>query len=102
MLMSCLFLLFHLCYQRRVLPSQFTDGIVVALYKQKGDKHLPDSYRPINVTSVIIRLFERLMLPTLQRYMSTHNIPSFNQFGFTKARSTYDAIICLLYFIGDK
>jgi len=100
MLMSCLFLLFHLCYQHGMLPSQFTDGIVVALFKNKGDKHDPTNYRPISVTSVIIRLFEKLMLPTLQRYMSSHGIPSFIQFGFTKGRSTYDAIIRLLSFIG--
>jgi len=100
MLMSCLFLLFHLCYQHGVLPLQFTDGIVIALFKNKGDKHEPNNYRPINVTSVIIRLFERLMLPTLQRYMSLHGMPSLIQFGFTKGRSTYDAIIRLVSFIG--
>ena len=87
MLMSCLFLLFHLCYQHGVLPSQFTDNIVVASYKNNGDKHLPDSYRPINVTYVVVRLFERLMLPTLQHYMSAYNIPSFNQFGFTRSNN---------------
>ena len=100
MLMSCLFLLFHLCYQHGVLPSQFTDGIVIALFKNKGNKHDTNNYRPINVTSVVIRLFERLMLPTLQRYMSSHGIPSVVQFGFTKTRSTYDAILRLLSFIG--
>jgi Reverse transcriptase (RNA-dependent DNA polymerase)/Endonuclease-reverse transcriptase len=100
MLMSCLFLLFHLCYQHGVLPSQFTEGVVIALYKNKGDRHQPDNYRPINVSSIVIRLFERLMLPTLQQYMTSCGIPSFNQYGFTKARSTYDAIVRLLSFIG--
>ena len=101
MLISCLFLLFHLCYQHGVLPQQWTDGIVVALYKHSGDKHDVNNYRPINLTSVCIRLFERLMLPTLHRYMSLHNIPCVMQFGFTKLRSTYDAIFSLLKFIGQ-
>ena len=101
MLMSCLFLMFHLCYQHGVLPSQLTDGLMVALYKNRGDKHQPNNYRPINVTSVVIRLFEKLMLPTLQRYMSCRGIPSCVQFGFTKGRSTYDAILRLMSFVGQ-
>jgi hypothetical protein len=100
MLMSCLFLIFHLCYQHGVLPSQWKQGIVVALYKHTGDKHDVTNYRPINVTSVVIRLFDRLMLPTLIRYMSAQSVPSSFQFGFTKGRSTYDAICRLLSFIG--
>ena len=40
------------------------------------------------------------MLPTLQHYMSLHGMPSIIQFGFTKGRSTYDAILRLLSFIG--
>ena len=100
MLMSCLFLIFHLCYQHGVLPSQWKQGIVVALYKHTGDKHDVTNYRPINVTSVVMRLFDRLMLPTLIRYMSAQSVPSSFQFGFTKGRSTYDAIFRLLSFIG--
>jgi hypothetical protein len=100
MLMSCLFLMFHLCYQHGVLPSQWKQGVVVALYKHSGDKHDVSNYRPINVTSVVMRLFDRLMLPTLIRYMSIQSIPASFQFGFTKGRSTYDAIFRLLSFIG--
>lgn len=98
--MACLFLIFHLCYQHGVLPSQWKEGIVVALYKHNGDKHDVNNYRPINVTSVVMRLFDRLMLPTLVQYMSSHSIPYAFQFGFTKLRSTYDAILRLLSFIG--
>ena len=104
-LMSCLFLLFHICYQHGILPLQWTEGMIVALYKHTGDKHNVSNYRPINVTSVIIRTFDRLMLPTLLQYMSHNNIPYAHQYGFTKLRSTYDAIarflnsICKQYHI---
>ena len=40
------------------------------------------------------------MLPTLQQHMTQHHIPSLFQFGFTKARCTYDAILRLLRSIG--
>ena len=73
---------------------------MIALYKHVGDSHDVTNYRPINVTSVIIRLFEKLMLPTLQHYMHQYNIPSAFQYGFTKHRSTYDTILRLLRSIG--
>ena len=95
-LMSALFLIFHICYQHGMLPIQWTEGIIVALYKHTGDKHSVNNYRPINVTSIIIRTYDRLMLPTLLQYMSYNNIPYTHQYGFTKLRSTYDAIERLL------
>ena len=99
-LITCLFIIFHICYQHGMLASEWTEGKVIALYKHIGDKHDVTNYRPINVTSVIIRLFEKLMLPTLQQHMHLHHIPSHFQYGFTKHRSTYDAILRLLRSIG--
>jgi len=97
---SCLYLMFRLCYQHGVLPTQWKEGTLVALYKNVGDKHDVNMYRPITIVSVIMRLFDRLMLPTLLRYMSEKGIPYDFQFGFTKLRSTYDAIMRLLSFVG--
>ena len=91
-LVSALFLIFHLCYQHGILPLQWTEGIICAFYKHTGDKHNVSNYRPINVTSIIIRTFDRLMLSTLLQHMSNNNIPYEHQYGFTKLRSTYDAI----------
>ena len=100
-LMSALFLLFHICYQHGMLPTQWTEGIIIALFKHVGDVKSVVNYRPITVTSVIIRLFERLMLPALKQHMHAHGIPGALQFGFTALRSTYDAILRLLSLIGS-
>src|SRR6185437_13884673 len=69
-------------------------------FKLSGDKHDVNNYRPINVTCVVMRLFDKLMLPTLHEYMSLRSIPYHYQYGFTKHRSTYDAILRLLSFLG--
>ena len=42
------------------------------------------------------RTYDCLMLPALLQYMSHNNIPYAHQYGFTKLRSTYDAIARLL------
>lgn len=100
-LVSCLFLIFLVCYQHGLLPTQWKQGVVVALFKHVGDKHDVSNYRTINVTSVVVRLFDRLMLPCLLQYMCDRSIPYAFQFGFTKLRSTYDAILRLFSFIGQ-
>ena len=101
-LMSALFLIFHLCYQHGILPLQWTEGIICAFYKHTGDKHNASNYRPINVTSIIIRTFDRMMLPTLLQFMANNNIPYTHQYGFTKLRSTYDAIARFLESIAKQ
>ena len=101
-LVSALFLIFHICYQHGMLPTQWTEGLVIALYKHKGATNDVSNYRPITITSVVIRMFERLMLPTLKERMNACGIPCDLQFGFTALRSTYDAILRLLSAIGTS
>jgi hypothetical protein len=91
-LYKALYLFFSLCYNHCVLPSSFTNANVVPIYKQTGDVNDPNNYRPISLTSIIIRVYESLLLPSLHSYMKASGIPSLEQFGFTRDRSTYDAI----------
>jgi hypothetical protein len=58
-------------------------------------------YRPISVTSIIARMYERLHMKSLLQHMKNSGIPSPSQFGFTKHRSTHDAIYRLLSTIVD-
>jgi hypothetical protein len=95
-LFHALHMFFHICYQHGLLPSLFTHANIIALYKQQGNMNDPNNYRPISITSVVIRLLERLMLPTLLSFMKQQGIPSPEQFGFTKSRCTLDSIYRLL------
>ena len=74
----------------------------MALYKGDGSKSDAGSYRPISMTSILIRTFEHLIHPQLVRVLdppsSSVNRPSFLsylQFGFRKKHATEDAILYL-------
>ena len=49
--------IFTYSWRYAVLPQQWTEANVMALYKGKGARSEPASYRPISMTSIIIRTF---------------------------------------------
>ncbi len=88
--------LLSICSWYGVVPAQFRHAHVFTLYKGDGDKADPNSYRPIAITSVLARVYERLHKAELIEAMATQSIPSPHQFGFTRQRSCHDAIYRLL------
>ena len=98
---KALFLLFSICSRHGLIPSSFRHAHVVTLYKGDGDANDANNYRPIAITSVIARMYERLHMSELLRHMKSRGIPSTAQFGFTKQRSTHDAVYRLLSTIYD-
>ncbi|WP_317205757.1 reverse transcriptase family protein, partial [Janthinobacterium sp.] len=99
---SALFLFFSICFGHGFIPSAFVNANVVTLYKGEGNVNDPNNYRPIAITSVIMRVWERLIQPTLLNVMQQAGIPAPHQFGFTKQRSTHDAIFRLLATMVDS
>jgi hypothetical protein len=77
------------------LPQQWTEANVMALYKGKGARSEPSSFRPISVTSIIIRTFEHLVHARLAALLEAKSFFHPMQFGFRKDHSTLDAIYCL-------
>jgi hypothetical protein len=66
------------------------------MYKGDGDVNDPNNYRPICITSVVARVYERIHVVPLIAAMSQVSMPSPEQFGFTRQRSTHDAIFRFL------
>ena len=98
---SSLFCLFSVLSRHGMVPSSFKHGQVVTLYKGEGDVSDPNNYRPITITSIIARTYERVHLKHITQAMLRAGIPSIEQFGFTAKRSCHDAIYRLLTHIAD-
>ena len=94
-----LFMLFSIFWRHGMVPSSFRHGHVVTLYKGEGEVNDPNNYRPITITSVVSRLYERVQVKSLLAAMSYAGMPSPDQFGFTAKRSCHDAIYRLLSLI---
>ena len=76
----------------------------MAIYKQKGNKHQAASYRPISITSVIIRIFEKLIKsrltqalePSVVQQAQHMSLISKQQCGFRKGFSTYNHLFGII------
>jgi hypothetical protein len=80
------------CWDLGILPTAYTRAKVVPLYKtaQAGPRDEANSYRPISITTLLIRTHERLLLP----YYKAHILPRVTayQHGFRPGQSTQDSI----------
>lgn len=65
---------------------------VVPIYK-KGNKQLPQNYRPVSIVPIFSKIIESLMHNQLYSYFENHNLLSKSQFGFRVGRSTTDAVM---------
>lgn len=69
------------------IPQEWTTALIVPVYKGKGSETLIKNYRPIALTVIARRLYERLLLAPLKHKEKLLNR---TQAGFRKNRSTLD------------
>jgi len=83
---------FNASWRYGVVPRQWKEAHAFGIYKQKGDISDPSSYRLISITSIVMRVFERLVNTRLREFLSDSRFFSNWQAGFMKGRSTMDCI----------
>ena len=84
------------------VPKSLKEQSIVPIYK-KDSKAKAENYRPVSLTSHILKLFERVIREKLVEFIENQNKLSKNQYGFRPRRSTItqllahiDRIICIL------
>ena len=85
--------IFSYSYRHAVIPTQWKESIIVPLYKD-GDTSLAQSYRPISLTSCVMRTMEHMIQAKLILHADT--VIHRHQYGFRPRHSTHNAIIHLL------
>ena len=58
------------------------------IYKKKGSKSDPSNYRPVSLTSVVCKIFEKIIKNKLSNHLIEQNLLSPHQFGFIPGRNT--------------
>ena len=96
LLFQSLSFLFNFSIFHSVLPNDWKTAIGCPLYKQKGNKDDPSNYRLISITSVVARLFERLLYPRFLHHIQPHLCKY--QSGFRSNHSTYDHLFQIHHF----
>ena len=52
--------LFQMSLDSGTLPSDWTSANVVPVFK-RGDRHQPSNYRPISLTSLVVKVMEKIV-----------------------------------------
>ena len=74
------------------LPFDWVSANIVPIHK-RNDKHVPGNYRPISLTSVVIKVFEHILHRYLVSALESHHLLSSSQSGFRAKRSTVSLLV---------
>jgi ribonuclease HI len=85
---------FNFSWHHAVLPQDWRSADVRPLYKGKGATSDPDSYRPISLTSLVVKAMERLVLGRLVKQLESKLHVA--QCGFRRKHACFDNIYALL------
>ncbi len=87
---------FSCMFKHSYIPSSMLDSVIVPLVKNKcGDLSDKNNYRPIALSSIVSKVFEKVILERLEEYLWTAD----NQFGFKASHSTDLCVYALTEFI---
>ena len=68
-------------------------GIISPIKKPGAESYLPKSYRPISLTSFLIKIFEKIVRRAIIKHLEENNLLPQNQHGFLHGRSTLSQLL---------
>ena len=78
------------------LPKDWTTANIVPIYK-KGERCLVNNYRPISLTSIIVKVMEKVISRQLVTALEKSRRINNNQFGFRANRSTVPLLLSVIH-----
>lgn len=94
---ACRYLLniYNDLWKTKTFINEWRNSIVIPILKTGEDPTNPNSYRPIALTSVLCKIFERLVTNRLTYYVEKERLLNPSQTGFRKNRNTINQLIRL-------
>ena len=86
--------LLNACMRQCKVPEDWRIGLIVPIWKRKGDAQDPGKYRGITLLSHIMKLLERILDKRLREKVVEHKLGE-EQLGFRKGRWTTDGMFAL-------
>ena len=68
------------------ISDQLKLGLIIPIFKN-GARSEPKNYRPVTLTSHLIKIFERVLIKNLVKYLENNDLLNDGQHGFRKGRS---------------
>lgn len=88
--------LFNACFRLGIFPSPWKHALVTMIPKPEKPPELPNSYRPISLTSCLGKLFEKLLVKRLFTHLEIVAALGSDQCAYRKIHSTYDNLCRLV------
>ena len=95
---NALCVLYENCIAQQCMPKDWKSAIVIPLHK-KGSVHSANNYRPVSLTCIICKMYEKILREPLIDYVSQYI--STKQHGFTKGRSCLSNLLETMDTIND-
>lgn len=74
------------------IPEQWYEYIVVPILKPGKPPDSPDSYRPISLSSCVLKSYERMIKTRIEHWLEKQNKLPSSQYGFRKGKSLQDNV----------
>ena len=87
---------FNFTLSRGNIPTDWKVANVVPIFKS-GKNNLADNYRPISLTSVVVKMLERLIHKHIMKYLTDFQLLNDNQHGFRPSRSCVTQLLQLVH-----
>ena len=88
-----LYLLWRHSLDEGDIASLFKKAIICPIQKANSQRCHPKSYRPVSLTSHIIKVFERVLRSSIVKHLDDNNLLPKNQHGFIAGRSTLSQLL---------
>ena len=75
------------------IPEVCKSAFITPIHKGKS-KAVPKNYRPVALTSHLIKVFEKVIRKKIVQFLQEHNLFNLSQHGFLQGRSCLSQLLC--------
>ena len=90
-------ILFRILLSSGSFPTDWRSANITPIPKGSSCSQYPSEYRPISITPVLSKVYEKLLYKKLYNYAERNNLFPETQFGFRKGLGTTDALLTLIH-----
>ena len=88
-------IIFRKVFETSVLPQVWKDAHITPLFK-KGDRNKANNYRPISLTCITVKVFEKIIKDHVLSHLLSNNLLSPYQHGFRPGHSCVTNLFTVL------